>query len=218
MFSAIDGIRLQPLVALKTGEVIAHEILSSIRNHNAEKWFSELSPEKIFSLFLWQVEFALNVPGNYWLNLPVDVFSDMDKVNKILTIEHDERIVLEIQDPERLLSYPYWKLISFEEGIFLLRRAGWNIWLDDITSKLIALVKKVSVNVNGIKIDRKEIKKPFSIDRLILQASTLSPYILVEGIETEAEKKKIMLTDARYGQGFLWPEEKVYMRVPNKFY
>ncbi|MFP3340555.1 hypothetical protein R0J91_21425, partial [Micrococcus sp. SIMBA_131] len=77
-----------------------------------------------------------------------------NKVNEILKIKHENRLVLEIQDPKMLLNYSRNDIYAFEKGIYLLRQAEWIIWLDDITSSLISLVGKMSLNVDGIKIDR----------------------------------------------------------------
>ncbi|PZD61293.1 diguanylate phosphodiesterase, partial [Pantoea ananatis] len=101
--------------------------------------------------------------------------------------------------------------------IYLLRKAEWMIWLDDITSSLINLVEKMSLNVDGIKIDRQEIRYPKGINTLISRAFSISPHVLVEGIETVGDKQQMMLTKATYGQGFLWPEKKVHMAVPPRF-
>ncbi|PZD59974.1 diguanylate phosphodiesterase, partial [Pantoea ananatis] len=40
MLRKVEGFRLQPLVDLNSGEVIAHEILSSVINKDPEQWFS----------------------------------------------------------------------------------------------------------------------------------------------------------------------------------
>jgi EAL domain-containing protein (putative c-di-GMP-specific phosphodiesterase class I) len=217
MLREIKEFRLQPLVELHSGKIIAHEILSSVINKDPEQWFSSLSKETVFSLFLWQAEYALTLSGIYWLNLPVNIFCDVNKVNEILKIKHENRLVLEIQDPKMLLNYSRNDIYAFEKGIYLLRQAEWIIWLDDITSSLISLVGKMSLNVDGIKIDRQEIRYPKTISTLISRAFSISPHVLVEGIETVGDKQQMMLTKATYGQGFLWPEKKVHMAVPPRF-
>lgn len=217
MLSKIEGFRLQPLVDLNSGEVIAHEVLSSVTNKDPEQWFSSLSKETVFSLFRWQAEYALTLSGIHWLNLPVNIFCDINKVNEILKINHANRLVLEIQDPEMLLNYSRQELYAFEKEILRLREAKWKIWLDDVTSSIISLVENISLNVNGIKIDRQEIRHPERINALISRAFSISPHVLVEGIETVDDKQHMMLTKATYGQGFLWPEKKVHLAVPPRF-
>ncbi|MFB4340228.1 EAL domain-containing protein [Pantoea sp. CS_6] len=218
MLSDVEGIRFQPLVALKTGEIIGCEVLSSVKNNNPGKWFSELSSEKIFSLFLWQMEYLAKFSGEYWLNLPVKIFCNASKIKQLLNINHDSRIILEVQDPEKLPHLSWAELNAFEKGIAALRLAGWSIWLDDITSTLIPLISKMPLQVNGIKIDRNEIKDPGKIVALISKASVIYPHILVEGIETQKDKQCILLTHAQYGQGFLWPERKVLLTVSKSIY
>lgn len=218
MLSDVEGIRFQPLVALKTGEIIACEVLSSIKNSNPEKWFSQLSSGKVFSLFLWQVEYLAKFPGEYWLNLPVKIFCNTHKIKQLVNINHDNRIILEVQDPENLPHLSWDELTAFKKGVDVLRQAGWRIWLDDVTSTLIPLISRMPLQVNGIKIDRNEIKDSGRIVALISKASVIYPQILVEGIETQQERQRILLTRAQYGQGFLWPERKVLLNAPKKMY
>jgi EAL domain-containing protein (putative c-di-GMP-specific phosphodiesterase class I) len=216
--SSINGIRLQPLINLKNGKNIAWEVLSWLKGSDAERWFSTLSAESHLAIFCWQVDEVIKYNKNFWLNLPVKVLSNPGFISHILSICHQNRLTIEVQDPENIVFLDQVEVLQFKNGIQLLRRAGWPVWLDDVTSEIVNKLPSIIMEVDGIKINRNELKNERKFRAFVQNATVYSSNLLAEGIEDEKTLEKIIKHGIVHGQGFLWPETKIELKVPSSYF
>lgn len=202
----ITALRLQPLVVLNTGRTFAYEVLSKTKDHNPEQFFSMLPANLLFEIFSHQIKILRNVPGQFWFNLPVDVFTDPSFISQLAETDHQGRFILEIQNPAALVNLTPQKLENFRIGIQSLRNKGWSIWLDDITYELAPKIAQYNLDISGIKIDRSEVINNSELIIVVHTARKMASQVLIEGIETDEMLQKAYNANADFGQGFLWEE------------
>ena len=210
----IRGLRFQPIVKLEGRKAIGWEILIWLRNEDPEVWFSSLSIEAYMAIFLWQTQVALRCDGFFWINLPVKVLSDPFCISQICKVSHNQKLILEVQDPENLLKLDFLSYKFFSTGLHALRQYGWKVWLDDVKFDFVEKLTSLNIAVDGVKIDKSEIKKPLQIRNLISKSRELTNHIIVEGIESQESFLCALELDVPLGQGFLWNEKKVPMFAP----
>ncbi|MFS3191060.1 EAL domain-containing protein [Klebsiella pneumoniae] len=215
LLSLIKGLRLQPLKDLRTGDTFAWEVLSWLDNQDAETWFSSLSAESHMAIFCWQATEVLKSNGNYWLNLPVKVLTNPLFIDVISFLRHQNRLTLEIQDPNNIMSLDPLEKLKFQRGVRKLRKSGWHVWLDDVASDIAQELSVINVAVDGIKIDRNELVSSYGFTCLVYEAKKLTKFILAEGIENEKQLVAVTKEGVIYGQGFLWPEKKIAICLPD---
>lgn len=214
LLSVIKGLRLQPLKDLRTGETFAWEVLSWLDNQDAETWFSSLSAESHMAIFCWQVTEVLKSDGNFWLNLPVKVLSNPQFIDYISCLRHQNRLVLEIQDPNNITLLDPLEKLTFQTGVHKLQESGWPVWLDDVTFNIAEELPVINIAIDGIKIDRNELISSYGYSCLVQKAKEFTDFILSEGIENEKQLDAVTKEKIIYGQGFLWPEKKIAIRLP----
>ncbi|WP_160319220.1 EAL domain-containing protein [Siccibacter turicensis] len=209
MAEAISGLRLQPLMLTASNIVIAHEVLIRLKSRQEPgAFFARQTASDTLALFLWQAEVMLNRSGTWFLNLPVKVLCDPLLIKPLLFFTHQNRLAIEIQDPENAVTLDNESHHFLKVNIHQLRKNGWMVWLDDWTLSVHDYYMKADIVFDGIKLDRSLITSPY-LKRLINVARQLAPFILAEGIENEKLREHACFSAADIGQGFLWPEKAV---------
>ncbi len=205
----VAGIRLQPLMLAANNLLVAHEVLISLADRqNPERFFSRLTSDDTLAIFFWQAETVLQRSGTYFLNLPVSVLCDPHAIEPLLAFAHENRLVIELQDPENALTLDEKSKQNLIWNIWRLRKYGWMIWLDDWKASFHRFYRDAGIVFDGIKLDR-SLASSRQLARLIKMARQLALFVLVEGIETEALLEHAVLSGADLGQGFLWPESGI---------
>ena len=213
----ISGLRFQPLVDFHTGHVVAHEVLVEIPCVNLDVFFASLPARSALQIFFWQATTLLQMPdrGHYWLNLPAELFLDDRALRLLLSLRHQQRITIEIQDPLTITRMSEAERQRLRNSLIQLRAAGWKIWLDDLTRDLTEDFLRLALALDGVKIDRSELNARGSLRAYIESVKTgIADRIVIEGIENSQDLERARATGARFGQGFLWPESRIDARVP----
>lgn len=213
LLHGIEGIRLQPMVDLKSGKQQGCEVLSLLAPPMSyEDFFQTLPPEASLVLFFRQLDTLkqLNEPGPFFLNLPVRVLSDPDCIRRLRRVRtcYHRNLVIELQDPEELLSMDDCQKNTVKEQMQKLRTKGWSIWLDDLTPDIWGGIKNNGFWFDGVKTDWREMTRR-TLPNLVKQARQLGRKILVEGVETEKDLIRASASGAELGQGFLWPDKLI---------
>lgn len=217
LLSLIKGFRLQPLKDLRTGETVAWELLSWLDNQDAEIWFSSLSAESHLAIFCWQATEVLKSNGKFWLNLPVKVLCNPQFIACVTMIRHQNRLTIEIQDPETIMLLDPLEKLQLQTGVRQLRKTGWPVWLDDVTSDIAQELLVINLAVDGIKLDRSALATSHGLSSLVQQVKNFTDFILAEGIESDKLLERVTKEDISFGQGFLWPEKKLPVSVPGSY-
>ncbi len=218
----IEGIRLQPLIDLKTNTQVGSEVLTYFHdNVDVVDFFHSLTPAQYLSLFFWQANVLSHekIRGLFFINLPVCVLSDKASIERLLDSLFSARVAIEIQDPERLGDMSLAARHRLVAGIMRLQEAGWSIWMDDVTSELVDTVNALNVQFAGVKTDREELllrhQDPQALTGLIKKIRPQGVPILVEGIENDDDRLHAINSGATLGQGFLWPERIINETCPD---
>ncbi|WP_085841576.1 EAL domain-containing protein [Enterobacter asburiae] len=214
----IKGLRFQPIVKLDSRKTIGWEVLTWLRNEHPEVWFGSLSVETCLAIFLWQAREALRCEGLFWINLPVKVLSDPLSIAEICKVSHMRKLHIEVQDPENVLSLDFISYNFFSTGLQTLRSCGWKVWLDDIKTGFIDKLRGFNILVDGIKIDKSEIKNKIQLQELIAKVKTVSNLLIVEGIESFKDYHCASDLNVQLGQGFMWEETKIPMSIPHCYF
>ncbi len=212
----------QPIVCLKTGEVVGYEALS-----RGPKESPLESPDKLFASakehkMLWETENLcraksiehfgkLNADYYLFLNVDPEVINDpkfKEGVTKEYLNQHNlvsNKVIFEITEKTSVEDY-----INFRKVIEYYRNQGYKIALDDTGAGYSGIKMLLETHPNYIKIDidlvrniDKDNYKQHFIKQFYQFAKTSGMEVIAEGIETIDELKTLIDIGIQYGQGYL---------------
>lgn len=213
----------QPIADLRSGDVIAYEILS--RGPVGMRAPAVLFDEAERSGTDWELERACRTAAlrriaalrsrhdetRFFLNISPRVIRDPRFVSGFtLAALHEygvdqRRIVLEITERESVADYG-----RFEQVIQHYRGQGFDIALDDFGSGHSGLLTLISCAPQYIKLDmaitRAIDEAPYKqhiLDAVVALSRSVDAQLIAEGIETTAELRQLIAQGVRYGQGWL---------------
>lgn len=211
----------QPIVSLKTGEIMGYEALSRIClepcNFNVEEMFSYAEQ----SCCLWNLEYLCRkkalkeIKGDLgkrklFLNVSPNIFHD-NRFKAGMTKEYldryhisPEQIVFEVGERTDIKEIP-----AFQKTILHYEKQHYQIAIDDFGKGYADLNRVCFLHPQYVKIDISLIS---SIDQDMVKSSLIEDfvkfcrneniYLIAEGIETGEELKKLIELGVDYGQGF----------------
>lgn len=185
-----------------------------------EHFFRTFSPDVCLLQFFDQMDIVqqMKLTTPCFLNLPVRVLAEPECLRRLTQIRvcYRRNVVIEVQDPAEIVIAENRMADAVMNGVNSLRCYGWQVWLDDLTYSVCRVLSRAGMQFDGVKIDRKELAHPQSLETLVKQARKLVAYqennVLIEGIETEDELARARNSGACWGQGFLWPEKTISFR------
>ncbi|MDK2868648.1 MAG: hypothetical protein PWP38_2963 [Clostridiales bacterium] len=214
--------RYQPIVNLKSGDIIGYEALS--RGPMDSEFYSPLALiDKAHELGLvWELEMlfrqralehinALQADQYMFINVDPDVINTHE-FKSGLTREYldfiggkETNIVFEITERTAITDYE-----MFQRVLENYRKQGYQIAIDDVGAGYSGLRSITEIRPNFIKIDMdlirnidKDFFKQALIKAFVETATTTNITIIAEGIETKEELKTLILLGVHAGQGFL---------------
>ncbi|WP_432401803.1 GGDEF domain-containing protein [Wukongibacter sp. M2B1] len=226
----------QPVVSLKTGDIIGYEalgrgpknslvhrpvdLLSLATKHNKqielELLFKKNAIEKIKSSKN-NLLFFINVESNTITNY---TFSN-NLTNKLLTDYNisPSSIVFEITEKTAIEDYD-----SFKSALEYCCSQGFRIALDDVGSGLSGMKAIKEIHPNFLKIDIDLIReidrdnfKQAIVNSFVSLATATNIKLIAEGIETREELETLIRLGVYGGQGyFLQKPCEVFLDIPNK--
>ncbi|HEY3986827.1 EAL domain-containing protein [Cedecea sp.] len=210
----ISGLCFEPIVNLFSGQVISHEILSRLtQDRDPEVFFTHLSAQDSMALFCHQVRLlkSLQVPGRYFLNLPLMALIDDRLFARLLDV-CEPWITIEIQDAPLFGTLSRQHKLCLCERIKLLQQQRISVWLDDVTDTCVQSFHRYAIDVGGVKIDKHALwtlsKNHRALRQLVAQCADISPQIVIEGIEDSLHLELARRAGAGFGQGYLWPHKR----------
>lgn len=209
--AAVQGMRLQPVISLENDRLVVSEALSLLRPQtNVEHFFQRLPASQTFALFLWQVRELISIGGTFTVNLPLAIFYDPTKVDRIVALDVGHCIILEIQDAERLPQLSVTLRRQLIEQLNRIQQAGYRIWLDDMPPTMVGQWSLSGVRFHGVKVSaavwRRCCLREMPFRPLVKSLRLLGDLVVVEGIETGADLARCRCAGVDYVQGFLFPE------------
>lgn len=203
--------RLEPLVDLDANCIIAYEVLSKLQgNLNPENWFSRLSGREQITILCQQLRcVSIKVKETCFYNLSVEGFLTLNH-RDIAEIAMFSRVCLEVSDATVLKYLNEKELYVFFKNISRLRFLGVKIWIDDFSVNDLNILPSYQDNVDGIKIDKKEIHARYLVDIIKLIREVLGNVpVLIEGIESEHDLNTGIVSGADIAQGYYWKRENI---------
>lgn len=209
--SAIKGMRLQPIVGLKENRTVACEALSLLSPQvNIEHFFQHLSVAQTFSLFLWQARALIPMGGTFTVNLPLTVFCDPLRVEAMAALGAGQRIILEIQDAEKLPQLGSAARRQLISQLHRIQEAGYRIWLDDLPPAVVKSWYFPEMHFDGVKLSASawrgyRAREP-ALRELVPALRRPGKRVVIEGIESEDALACCRRAGVDCVQGFLFPE------------
>lgn len=213
--------QFQPILSLKTGEILGFEGLirgpangslhSPVNLFNAAKRCGlSLEIEMLCREVVLECYARLQLPGKLFLNVSPEILSDPHFRNG-QTIEHMERlgilpeqVIIEITE-----NQPTEDFQAMRSALLHYRSMGFKVAIDDLGegfsslrlwSELRPEYVKIDMHfVQGVNADPMKLQFLKSIQQIAESANT---HVIAEGIETEAELMIIRDIGIVYGQGY----------------
>lgn len=209
---SLSGMKLEPLMDLRSGEVYGYEILSQLaEGESSETFFSALSSTAMVELFQLQVCLSQGMTTRpCFLNLPVRVLMN-DGLCQYLACRSLRNIRVEIQDTEQLADISLTQRKTLRDNLYRVIQAGAEVWADDVSPERIPVLQRMWLPLSGVKLSRYDFQRCshdiICLESVVRTLKQLAPLVVVEGVETPEQYLMATLAEATYGQGYLWPAE-----------
>ncbi|HIA0230614.1 TPA: EAL domain-containing protein [Enterobacter cloacae] len=215
---AVCGLRFQPIYSLEKKAIQAWEILSILHpTLNYERYFSSQPEDQYLSILSWQLVIIAKMKNTkrYYFNIPARLLINSNVVDRIVKLLRPG-IVIEIQDPQALISFSLHERELFYQNKAILQNRGEEIWIDDLLPEYLPFLKDKLHLYDGVKIDKSVLHhtadEPEVFPSLISLCMTRVKSVLVEGVENSMHFTLAAGTGCHYLQGFMWPEERYSLR------
>ena len=206
----ITGIKLEPIVALSSSRTVGAEVLSVLSPHQqSEGFFRDLSAARALMLLEAQIA-ALKNPfpcDNLFINLPITVLTIPEMFQRLLQL-NSPPLNIELVEPASFFSLSDPARLRVSCALQQLTAQGHRIWLDDIDEASGRAFLACRLPLSGIKIDKIafwRLRATPALANLVTLCSKIAENVLIEGIETETDRKFALQAGARFGQGYYWP-------------
>ncbi len=207
----------QPIVALDSGSVFAHEALSrgpaESPFENPEVLFDyALKSDQVWSLEKVCMQFSAERfagrDGMLFVNVETELIHELksrghDVLQPLLAIRSG--VVLEITERAAIRDYDL-----FRESVEVLRGLGFRIAIDDAGSGYASLQSIAELRPHYLKISNYLVTglhndsiKADVVEMLVRLAARIDAKTVAEGIETEEELDAVKRLGVTYGQGYL---------------
>ena len=206
----ITGIKLEPIVALSSSRTVGAEVLSVLSPHQqSEGFFHDWSAARALMLLEAQIA-ALKKTfpcDNLFINLPITVLTIPEMFQRLLQL-NSPPLNIELVEPASFFSLSDPARLRVSCALQQLTAQGHRIWLDDIDEASGRAFLSCRMPLSGIKIDKIafwRLRATPALANLVTLCSKIAENILIEGIETETDRKFALQAGARFGQGYYWP-------------
>lgn len=218
----------QPIISLKTGEILGYEALSRIAlescSFNVEEMFSYAEEFQC----LWNLEYicrkkALKGIKNdlgekkLFLNVDPNIFKD-ERFKAGMTLNYlarydisPDNIIFEVCERTDIKE-----ISTFQKAVSHYRKQNYQIAIDDFGKGYAGFNRIFFLHPQYVKIDislitniDKDSIKSSLVEDFVKFCHSENIYLIAEGIETEAELKKLIHLGVDYGQGY-------FLEKPNK--
>lgn len=205
----VAGIRLEKIHFFADPGRSLHEVLSQLHHaYDAETFFRQLSTRARETLFLEQMSMVLTQQGHFTLNLSLSLLLTPTFIEKLLARGHQQRIILEIQDPQSLLPLDEQQQEHAFSAIRALHTAGYRVWLDDLLPLHFVCWQRAGIRFDAVKIDHQLFRQlsdtPARLAMLVARYRYLGEQIVIEGVETPQDFTLCQQSGACAVQGFLF--------------
>ncbi|WP_413504027.1 EAL domain-containing protein [Serratia grimesii] len=219
--SIIDNIshfRLEPFINIAENRIVGFEVLSSLKAEQLpEHWFSEQRSRDLIDFIKFQLEHVskLHLMETCFYNLSVEGIIKL-KMSDMLFISNFNNIAIEISDAYNIKHCSAVERSVFLNNIKLLREVVIQVWLDDFTFDDLHYLEFYHGHIDGIKIDRNEIRMSWFRNEISIILGVLEDIdILIEGVESEEDLIVVKKTGVWLAQGYFWNEENLMLNIVN---
>lgn len=203
----INNLRLEPLVDSVNQDIWGYEVLSELCDNTCtEEWFANMDAMKQISCLHKQMKavHGLNLLRKCFFNLSAQGIISLSHED-ITRISKFKKYSIEISDLNLMVALSQNEMVLLLKNISKLRLADINVWIDDLTSFNSMFLPLFVGRVDGVKIDRSELKGD-NLGRLTAQISDIlgDVPVLMEGVETISDLSIVNKYKISHAQGYLW--------------
>jgi len=221
-------LHLQPIVDLVSGEIVAAEaLLRWVRDGefvSPADYIPIIEPTALISkVGRWVLhDAALQVAAvrdRTGTDLPVSVNISWNHLAYGSLVEDVQSALRSAAIPSRLLqlefteSTPPPDMATAIRVLNELKAMGVGLWLDDFGSGYTSITQLTEMSFATVKLDRSFVSSESMagngrlVESLIGIIKTLGIEVIVEGVEVEAERLRMLASGAELGQGWLWSRD-----------
>lgn len=215
----------QPIVALRTGEVVAIEALARWQTPDGVLGPSAFidrfnNQQLMLALFDRMLEAALQFLADYKHRMPdlaatvnlelaaitgtglaelvADRLAEYGIEPELLTIELNERLAYELT-PDAL------------DQLRQIAATGVKFLLDDVSASFIALDRLPGLTISGAKLDRRYVNQltagdheMYVVRSILERAAAAGVEVIAEGVETQVQCDRLVRLGCHFGQGYMF--------------
>ncbi|POT29230.1 EAL domain-containing protein [Citrobacter braakii] len=212
----INNFRLEPFIDITENRIIGFEVLCSLKaGITPESWFSEQKTEDQIGMLKFQMESisALGLKEPCFFNLTISGFLALS-YEDIIFISGARQRGIEISDTYNIKLLDDEKRTAFFDIIDHLRERGVSVWVNDFHFDELIHLNYYRQHVDGIKMDRSEIRTPWLRKEISLIRNVLGNIdILVEGVESDSDLTAARKAGAKLAQGYFWNVDNLLVNV-----
>lgn len=201
----------QPIINATSGEVFSYEIFTRAQGH--DNALSIIKDIKEYSLHIEHTVQQLEKLeeekhhlecSNFQVNLSAKHLVDSELIHHLAKISLNSRkeIIIEVTEDEDLFKHR----AEVKAAMSKLRELGYRFALDDFGAGFSNFSYIFEFDFDFIKIDKSVLKfdnNDFFLS-LVKVFNTLKMPCIIEGVENDADKRKLELIDIQYHQGWLY--------------
>jgi EAL domain-containing protein (putative c-di-GMP-specific phosphodiesterase class I) len=202
----------QPIVDLATGQVAGLEALARFPTGGPEEWFSAaaevgLGPDLELAAIeraLLDMEAYVSDRGLYLsVNCSPTTLLD-DRFLELLRSHDPSSLVIEMTEHIPVDHYK-----QYQQVLILIRRLGARLAIDDAGAGYSSLQHIVQLDPEIVKVDRAFVQvdtdrsKRNAVRALVDFSASLHAKVVVEGVETEGQRRELQRMGVGYVQGYL---------------
>lgn len=210
--SAVCGLKLEPLINLRDGSIVGYEVLSVLTDGtSAEKWFALQKPSHLMSLLKLQLACIkkLSLPDELKLlfNISIESLLGMN-IKDLNYFSQFKGVSFEISNASNIKRLTNEVRVVLFRRIDELRKLNFEVWFDDFYIDDLIILNVIMGHIDGVKIDRRELHKPWLKEEIRILRKTLTNIpVIIEGIESEEDLSLVSNQDVLFAQGYLWKEK-----------
>lgn len=154
----MSNISLTPIICPTTQTIIAYELNDCIKKdltyYAVDNYFSV---ESLFKFFMLKYKAVSIIQFSFHLTLPMKLLTDIESVNKIISLPHNDQLSLVIQNIENINTMSADERGKARDTILALHNTGWKIWFENIKNEHFDFIKNLCITDFGVKIEEDEL-------------------------------------------------------------
>lgn len=205
----MGNISFTPIICPTNHKIIAYELNDCVKKHltylSVHNYFSV---ESLFKIFMFKYNLASIIQFSFHLTLPMRLLIDLESVNEIISLPHNDQLSIVIQDIAKINTMPDDERRIARNSILAFHNMGWKVWFKNINSEHFDFIKNLCISDCGVKIEEDELNDNVH-DFLSIQEKLFGKKITFISIKRKINNNQLTLGCYCQSQQKLQPNENI---------